>query len=100
MAMFRRSSTRRTTWPTCRGGSCGLSAMSAPLAEVVVDSGAVHADRFGDLGDGVLPLPVRPGRLVHSAVAGAPPVLPLGAPVADAAAGPAGHHALAPAPDE
>src|SRR6516165_12815113 len=52
--MFRRSSTRRTTWPTWRGGSCGLSAMSALLVEVVVDGGAVHADGLGDLGDGVL----------------------------------------------
>src|SRR5437588_815098 len=88
MAMFRRSSTRRTTWPTCRGGSCGLSAMSAPLAEVVVDSGAVHADRFGDLGDGVLPLPVRPGRFVHAADGSGLPLVQLGFAAADAAQGP------------
>jgi hypothetical protein len=48
---FRRSSMRRTTWPTWRGGSCGLSAMSAHFPEVVVDGGAVHADGLGDLGD-------------------------------------------------
>ncbi len=54
MTMFRRSSTRRTTCPACRGASCGRSAMSALLVEVVVDGGAVHADGLGDLGDGVL----------------------------------------------
>ena len=52
---------RRTTWPACRGASCGLASMSALLAEVVVDVSAVHADGLGDLGDGVLPLAVRAG---------------------------------------
>src|SRR2546429_569051 len=95
MAMFRRSSTRRTTWPTCRGGSCGLSAMSALFSEVVVDGGAVHADRFGDLGDGVLPLPVRASRFVHAADSGSLPGVQLGLTAPGAAAGPGGVQALA-----
>src|SRR5712671_7592426 len=61
MTMSRRSRTRRTTCPACRGASCGSAAMSALVVEVVVDDGAVHADGLGDLGDGVLPLAVRAG---------------------------------------
>src|SRR5437899_6127033 len=66
MAMSRRSSTRRTTCPACRGASCGAAAMSALLLEVVVHGAAVHADGLGDLGDGVQPLAIRSGGLVHA----------------------------------
>src|SRR5206468_4150712 len=100
MAMFRRSSTRRTTWPTWRGGSCGLSAMSALFSEVVVDGGAVYADGLGDLGDGVLPLSVRAGGLVHATDGGGLPVVQLGLAAAGAAAGPGGVQALAGALDD
>src|SRR5271166_3035688 len=95
MAMLRRSSTRRTTWPACRGGSCGLSAMSALFLEVVVDGGAVHADGLGDLGDGVLSLAVRSGGLVHAPHGGGLGRAELGLAAAGASAGPGGFEALA-----
>jgi hypothetical protein len=60
----------------------------------------VHADRFGDLGDGVLPLPVRPGRFVHAADGGGLPLVQLELAAAGAAAGPGGHQALAGALDD
>src|SRR6266480_1788967 len=100
MTMFRRSSTRRTTWPAWRGASCGSAAMSALLVEVVVDGGAVHADGLGDLGDGVLPLAVRSGGLVHAADGGGLPGVQLGLAAAGAAAGPGGVEALADALDD
>src|SRR5690242_10192935 len=90
IAMLRRSSTRRTTCPACRGASCGSAAMSALLVEVVVHGGAVHADGLGDLGDGVLPLPVRSGRFVHAADGGGLPVVQLGLAAPGAPAGPGG----------
>jgi hypothetical protein len=39
----------------------------------------MHADGFGDLGDGVLPFAVRAGRLVHAAHCGGLPGVQLGA---------------------
>src|SRR2546430_184359 len=90
MAMFRRSSTRRTTCPACRGASCGPAAMSALLFEVVVHGGAVHADGLGDLGDGVLPFAVRADSLVHAAHRGGLPGVQLGLAAPGAAAGPGG----------
>src|SRR6266568_7219440 len=100
MAMFRRCSTRRTTCPAWRGASCGSAAMSALLVEVVVHGGAVHADGLGDLGDGVLPLAVRSGGLVHAADGGGLPGVQLGLAAAGAAAGPGGVEALAGALDD
>src|SRR5271166_6236390 len=100
MAMLRRSSTRRTTWPACRGASWRPSAMSVLFLEVVVDGGAVHADGLGDLGDGVLPLAVWASRFVHAADGGGLPVVQLGLAAAGAAAGPGGGQALAGALDD
>src|SRR5271166_934095 len=100
MAMLRRSSTRRTTCPACRGASCGSAAMSALLVEVVVDGGAVHADGLGDLGDGVLPLSVRSGGLIHAVDGNGLPVVQLGLAAAGAAAGAGGVEALAGALDD
>src|SRR5689334_1959031 len=95
-AILRRSSTRRTTWPACRGASCwpAAMAMSALLLEVVVDGGAVHADGFGDLGDGVLSLAVGAGGGVHAADGGGLAVVQLGLTAASAAAGPGRGQAL------
>ena len=76
------------------------AAMSAILLEVVVHGGAVDADGFGDLGDGVLPLAVRPGSLVHAAHRGGLPVVQLGLAAAGAPAGPGGVEALAGALDD
>src|SRR5262249_12845415 len=88
MTMFRRSSTRRTTRPACRGASCRSASMSALLLEVVVDGGAVHADGLGDLGNGVLPLAVRAGGGVHAPDGGGLPFVQLGlAPSAAACPG-------------
>src|SRR6266702_2556233 len=100
MTMFRRSSTRRTTCPACRSVSCGSAAMSALLFEVVVDGGAVHADGFGDLGDGVLPLAVRADGFVHAAHRGGLPGVQLGLAAAGAPAGTGGFEALAGALDD
>src|SRR5215510_16121753 len=66
MTMFRRSSTPRATRRARRGASCGSAAMSALLVEVVVHRGAVHADGLCGLGDGVLPLAVRPDSFIHA----------------------------------
>jgi hypothetical protein len=74
--------------------------MSALFPEVVIDGGAVHADGLGDLGDGVLPLAVRPGGLVHAADGGGLPGVQLGLAAAGAAAGPGGVEALAGALDD
>src|SRR5271166_5712550 len=87
MAMLRRSSTRRTTCPACRVASLGPSAISALFLEVVVDGGAVHADGLGDLGDGVQPLAVRAGGLVHAAHGGGLGGVQLGLAAAGPAAG-------------
>src|SRR6266576_2004987 len=100
MTMFRRSSTRRTTCPACRGASCGSAAMSALLVEVVVDGGAVHADGLGDLGHGVLPLAVRADSFIHAAHRGGLPGVQLGLAPASAPAGPGGLEALAGALDD
>src|SRR5271165_1657194 len=100
MAMLRRSSTRRTTCPACRGASWGPSAMSVLFLEVVVDSGAVDADGFGDLGDGVLPLAVGAGGGVHAADGGGLAVVQLGLAAARAAAGPGRGQALPGALDD
>src|SRR5262249_41845765 len=88
MTMFRRRSTRRAACPACRGASCGPAAMSALLVEVVVHRGAVHADGLGDLGDGVLPLAVRPGSFIYAARRGRLPGVQLGLSAASAPAGP------------
>jgi hypothetical protein len=53
-----------------------------------MDGGAVHADGLGDLGDRVLPLPVRPGGLVHAPDGRGLPRVQLGLAAAGAAAGP------------
>src|SRR6516164_1383002 len=95
MTMFRRSSTRRAACPACRGASCGPAAMSALLVEVVVHRGAVHADGLGDLGDGVLPLAVRPGSFIHAAHRGGLLGVQLGPSAASAPAGPGCVEALA-----
>src|SRR5260370_21819946 len=101
IAMFRRSSTRRTTCPACRGASCGAAAMSALLLlEGVVHGGAVHADGPGDLGHGVLPLAVRADRVVHAAHRGGLPALQRGLAAPGAAAGPRGVEALPGALDD
>src|SRR5271157_5438110 len=100
MAMLRRSSTRRTTCPACRGASWGPSAMSVLFLEVVVDGGAVDADGFGDLGDGVLPLAVGAGGGVHAADGGGLAGVELGLAAAGATAGPGGRQALAGAFDD
>src|SRR5271157_6414578 len=100
MTMLRRSSTRRTTCPACRGASCRSAVMSALLVEVVVDGGAVHADGLGDLGDGVLSLAVRTGGLVHAADGGGLPGVQLGLAAPGAAAGPGRGQALAGALDD
>src|SRR5271165_5454792 len=100
MAMLRRSRTRRTTCPACRGASWRPSAMSVLFLEVVIDGGAVHADGRGDLGDRVLPFPVRAGGGVHAADGGGLAVVQLGLAAAGAAAGPGGGQALAGALDD
>jgi len=100
MAMLRRSSMRRTTWPAWRGGSCGRSAMSVLFLEVVVDGGAVHADGDGDLGGGVQPLAVRAGGGVHAADGSRLGGAQLGLAAAGAAAGPGGGQALPGALDD
>jgi len=60
--------------PGVPGASCGSAAMSALLVEVVVHRGAVHADGLGGLGDGVLPLAVRPDGFMYAALRGVPAV--------------------------
>jgi len=55
----------------------------------------VHADGLGDLGDGVLSLPVRPGGLVHAADGRGLAGVELGLAASGAAAGPGGVQALA-----
>src|SRR5208283_2001636 len=100
MTILRRSSTRRTTCPACRGASCRPSAMSVLFPEVVIDGGAVHADGLGDLGDGVLPFPVGAGGGVHAADGGGLPVVQLGLAPAGAAAGPGRGQALPGALDD
>jgi len=55
----------------------------------------VHADGLGDLGDGVLPLAVRAGGLVHAAHCGGLPGVQLGLAAAGAPAGTGGVEALA-----
>src|SRR6266566_5975751 len=99
MAMLRRSRTRRTTCPACRGASCGPAAMSA-LLEVVVHGGAVDAGGLGDLGDGVQPLAIRSGGGVHAADGGGLGGAQLGLAASGAAAGPGGLEALAGALDD
>src|SRR6185437_4758215 len=74
--------------------------MSALPLEVVIDGGAVHADGLGDLGDGVLPFPVRAGGSVHAADGGGLAGVQLGLAAAGAAAGPGGGQALAGALDD
>jgi hypothetical protein len=86
--------------PGVGGASCGSAAMSALLVEVVVHGGAVHADGLGDLGDGVLPLAVRAGGLVHAAHRGGLPGVQLGLAAPGAAAGAGGVQALAGALDD
>src|SRR5260370_35883227 len=100
MTMFRRSSTRRTTCPACRGVSCGSTAMSALSLEVVVHGGAVDADGLGDLGDGVQLPSVRSGGLVHAPHGGGLGVAQLRPATTGAAAGPGGVEALAGALDD
>jgi len=86
--------------PGVPGRVLGPAAMSALLAEVVVHRGAVHADGLGDLGDGVLLLAVRAGRLVHAAHRGGLPGVQLGLSAPGAAAGPGGAEALGGALDD
>src|SRR5215510_13659697 len=90
MTMFRRSSTPRATRRARRGASCGSAAMSALLVEVVVHRGAVHADGLCGLGDGVLPLAVRPDSFIHAAHRGGLPGVQIGPSAASASAGSGG----------
>jgi hypothetical protein len=74
--------------------------MSAVLVEVVVHRGAVHADGLGGLGDGVLPLAVRPDGFMYAAHGGRLPGVQLGLSAASAPAGPGCVEALAGALDD
>src|SRR6516225_3715928 len=65
--------------------------MSALLVQVVIDGGAVDADGLGDLGDGVLPLPVRAGGGVHAADGGGLPCVQLGLAAAGPGSSPVPH---------
>src|SRR6266496_3179593 len=73
---------------------------AAPLVEVVIHGGAVHASGLGDLGDGVQPLAIRPGGGVHAPDGGGPGGAQLGLAAPGAAAGPGGVQALAGALDD
>src|SRR5271166_5696196 len=96
-------------WPGGRGGRparrarahpAGRRPLSALLLEVVVHGGAVHADGLGDLGDGVQPLAIRSGGMVHALDGGGLSGAQLGLAAPGAAAGAGGVQALAGALDD
>src|SRR5271165_6071299 len=88
--------------PARRAGAhpAGRRPLSALLLEVVVHGGAVHAGGLGDLGDGVQPLAIRSGGLVHAPDGGGLGGAELGSAASGAAAGAGGVEALAGALDD
>src|SRR5271166_835417 len=83
-----------------RAHPAGRRPLSALLLEVVVHGGAVHADGLGDLGDGVQPLAIRSGGMVHALDGGGLSGAQLGLAAPGAAAGAGGVQALAGALDD